>query len=181
MKLETPNSPPPTMPGRPLTRSRITLLIVFFLPFGGSAANPTVASSLEKPEFEPALRAALPTNAVPTTEILRALPSALWNSNRTAVALALRRPAATLVYVFLRKPDDTFQAVEVSAVESGNFGKLGRPRNEYTRFETLPVRWLPREDGHFQVMIETRAWRGRQRYRVSEPLVIRADGTPMWR
>ena len=113
--------------------------------------------------------------------VIRSSGSALWNTNRTAVAVAISRPAPSLVYVFIRQRNDTFLTVDVSGVESGNFGKLGRSRREYTRFETTPIKWLPRDDGYLQIVVRTRAWTGRQRYTVSEPLVIRADGSPVFR
>ena len=131
--------------------------------------------------FERTLAAALKKADVTDAEISQAAGKALWNTNKTAVALAVPRPKATRVLVFLRQPSGSFLTVDVSAVESGNFGKLGRSRSEYTRFETAPIRWLPRDDGFFQVVMRTRAWAGRQRYTVSEPLVIKADGTPVWR
>ncbi|MCC7373445.1 MAG: hypothetical protein IT581_02230 [Verrucomicrobiales bacterium] len=144
-------------------------------------AGPAASAAVDAAEFAPALRAAVQSAAVPETSVSRAIKSALWNADRTAVAVAINRPAATLVYVFIRQPDGTLKTVDVSGVESGNFGKLGRSRTEYTRFETMPVKWLPRDDGYLQVVIRTRAWAGRQRYTVSEPLVISVNGTPVWR
>ena len=49
------------------------------------------------------------------------------------------------------------------------------------RFETTPVAWLHRDDGLLGVSMRTRAWRSGQRYTVSEPLLIRPDGTVLWR
>lgn len=143
----------------------------------------TPASAANRPSFEPALRAAIGNAAVPEAAFTRAIKTALWNTNQSAVAItvAARHPTASLVYVLIRRPDGHYRPVDVSPVESGNFGKLGRDRTEYTRFETVPVKWLPRDDGCLQVVIRTRAWDGRKRYTVSEPLVIRADGTPVWR
>jgi hypothetical protein len=40
---------------------------------------------------------------------------------------------------------------------------------------------VQRDDGLFQVIMRTRAWKSGKRYTVSEPLVIRADGTPLYR
>ncbi len=131
--------------------------------------------------FEPTLATALKGADVTDAELHTTAGQTLWNKNKTAVALAVPRPKATCILVFLRQPGGSFLTVDVSAVESGNFGKLGRARSEYTRFETVPIRWLPRDDGFFQVVMRTRAWAGRQRYTVSEPLVIKADGTPVWR
>jgi hypothetical protein len=82
---------------------------------------------------------------------------------------------------YLRQQDGAFLEIDLSAVEGGNFGKLGLRPVEYDRFETSPIEWLPRQDGLFQVNIQTRAWRAGQRYTVSEPLVIHPDGTVIWR
>jgi len=73
-------------------------------------------------------------------------------------------------------------AVEASGVEGGNFGKLGiAGRSGYDRFETTPTQWLQREDGWFQDVMRTRAWKAGKRYTVSEKLLIKPDGTVLWR
>jgi len=120
---------------------------------------------------------------VATNLLARALESGLWNSNRTAVAVSIAQPhpKSSLVFVFLRQKDGTYLAVDARGVEGGNFGKLGRPRTDYERFETTPVEWVYREDGRFMVSMRTRAWRGGQRYTVSEPLLITTNGTVLWR
>ena len=121
-------------------------------------------------------------SGVSDTQLAGAVRSGLWNSNRTAVALSLPRPKASLILVFLRQSDGSFLGTDASGVEGGNFGKLGtHGREGYERFETTPVRWLPRDDGLFQVIMRTRAWKGGRRYTVSEPLVIRPDGTVLYR
>jgi hypothetical protein len=116
-----------------------------------------------------------------TDQMFRALQSGLWNSNRTALAVSVAQPKATVVLVFLRQTNGTYLASDASGVEGGNFGKLGRRRTDYERFETTPVEWLHREDGRFQVRMRTRAWRGGQRYTTSEDLLIEPDGTVLYR
>lgn len=118
---------------------------------------------------------------ISTDEITRTLKSGLWNPDKTAIAIALNGPKSSLIYVFLRQADGDYIAVDVSRVESANFGKLGTGRTLYEKFETVPTECLHRDDGLFQVVMRTRAWSAGQRYTVSEPLVIRADGTPLWR
>jgi len=118
---------------------------------------------------------------IAANQLVRALESGLWNSNRTAVAVSITQPKASVVLVFLQQGNGTYLAADASGVEGGNFGKLGRPRTEYERFETTPVEWLHRENGWFQVRLRTRAWRGGQRYTVSEPLLIKPDGTILYR
>ena len=112
------------------------------------------------------------------------LGKGLWNSNRTAVAISIPMPPskASLSFIFLYQPDGTFLACDASGVEGGNFGKLGTAgRESYDRYETTPVKWLHRDNGYFQVMMQTRAWKNGQRYTVAEPLVIRKDGFVVYR
>lgn len=121
-------------------------------------------------------------SSVPTNSIVAALRTGLWNSNRTAVAVSIPHPKASVILVFMRRPDGGFLAADASRVEDGNFGKLGWfGRAGYTRFESTPLRWLPRQDGLYQVVIQTRAWKARQRYTVSEPLIIKPDGAVLYR
>ena len=126
-----------------------------------------------------AARKALPKE-ISTNEVVRVLQAGLWNSNRTAVAVSVPSPKATVVFVFLRQTSGTWLAVDASGVEGGNFGKLGG-RSGYERFETKPVEWLGRDDGLFQVVMRTRAWKAGQRFTVSEALAIKPDGTVLWR
>ena len=107
--------------------------------------------------------------------------SALWNAERSAAASAAPGSSGTRVTAYLQQQDGTFLEIDLSAVEIGNFGKLGRRSTEYDHFETKPIEWLPRQDGLFQVTIQTQAWRAGQRYTVSEPLVFGPDGTVIWR
>ena len=145
------------------------------------AAIPELAGeSRLDPSLLAAAQKAMPREMA-TNHWIRALESGLWNSNRTAVAISIPQPRASVVFVFLRQKDGTYLAADASGVESGNFGKLGRPRTDYARFETTPVEWLHRDDGLFQVRMRTRAWRGGKRYTVSEPLVVKPDGTVLYR
>jgi len=116
-----------------------------------------------------------------TNEVVRVLQAGLWNSNRTACAVSFPKPEASVIFVFLRQTNGTYLAVDASGVEGGNFGKLGIGRPGHDRFETLPTQWLNREDGWFQVVMRTRAWKAGKRYTVSEPLLIKPDGTVLWR
>ena len=141
----------------------------------------TVSVATAEPSFDEALHAATRQSQISGSEVTRAAKLALWNVDKTAAAVVLKRPEASLVLVFLRKPNGEFATVDVSDVESGNFGKLGFRRSHYQRFETTPVEWRQRTDGLFQVVMQTRAWASGQRYTASEPLIIRPDGTPLWR
>jgi hypothetical protein len=106
---------------------------------------------------------------------------ALWNADRSAAVAATPGQSATRVTAYLRQQDGTFLIVDLSDVESGNFGKLGRSRSDYDRFETVPVEWIARQDGLLQVRVRTQAWRLGQRHTVWEAPVLRQDGTVVWR
>jgi hypothetical protein len=151
------------------------ILLVMFVAAGALAAESRVDDTLLA-----AARMALP-QYITTNEMVRVLQGGLWNSHRTAVAASFPRPKASVIFVFLQQTNGTYLAVDAGGVEGGNFGKLGRGREDYDRFETTPVQWLNREDGRFQVVMRTRAWRARQRYTVSEPLLINPSGTVFWR
>jgi hypothetical protein len=163
-----------------LTISRATISIFF-----------SVIASIHLFAGEPRLDDALLSAAqkampveIATRQLIRALDAGLWNSDRTAVAISVsqQHPKDSVVFVFLRRPDGTYLAADASRVEVGNFGKLGLlPRTDYERFETIPVEWLHRDDGLFQVRIRTRAWRAGERYTVYEPLIIQPDGTVLYR
>jgi hypothetical protein len=127
-----------------------------------------------------AARKALPQD-ISTNEVVRALGTGLWNSNRTAIAIGIPKPKASLVFVFLRQTGGKYLAVDCSGVEGGNFGRLGAGRAAYDRFETTPAEWLHRGDGMLQVVMRTRAWKSGKRYTVTEALVVTADGTPLYR
>ena len=107
--------------------------------------------------------------------------SALWNSDKSAAVAATPGASGTRLVAYLLQQDGTFLEVDLSALEGGNFGKLGQRPTEYDRFETKPIAWLPRQDGLLQVTIQTQAWCAGQRYTVSEPLIIRPDGSVIWR
>jgi hypothetical protein len=118
---------------------------------------------------------------IATNHLIKALDAGLWNSDRTAVALSVAHPKASVIFVFLRQPNGTYLAADASAVEGANFGFFGHLRTDYERFETKPVEWLHRDDGLFQVRMRTRAWRAGKRYTVSESLIIKPDGTVLYR
>jgi hypothetical protein len=128
-----------------------------------------------------AARKVLPAE-IAMNEMVKGLHEGLWNSNRTAVAVAFTRPKASLIYLFLHQTDGDYVVSDASSVEEGNLGKLGIARRSgYDRLETKPVQWVNRDDGLFQVIMRTRAWKGGHRYTVSEPLVIKPDGNILWR
>jgi hypothetical protein len=128
-------------------------------------------------------REAMP-GEIPTYELIKALRTGLWNSNRTAIVISVPQqyPKNSVILVLLRQPDGTYVAANASRVETDNLGKPGLlPQKAYERFETAPAEWLNRNDGLFQVRIRTRAWMSGQQYTVYEPLIIKPDGSVLWR
>jgi hypothetical protein len=127
------------------------------------------------------IQSALRAAGLSAAELVRASSAALSNRDGSAVAVSVPRQQRSLVLVLLRQASGEYYTVDVSAVEDGNFGKLGFPRSRYDRYETQPVEWRARDDGLFQVVMRTQAWQGRQRFTVSEPLLLQPSGTPLWR
>jgi hypothetical protein len=127
-----------------------------------------------------AARSAAPTD-VTDAQLTTALSNGLRHPDGAAVAIAIPRAEASLILVFIRRPDGGYLAADASQVETANFGVWGRKRHEYDRYETTPIRWHSRNDELLQVSIQTRAWRSGQRYTVVEPLRIRPDGTVLFR
>lgn len=151
----------------------LVLLVTSVVTFAQTRIDPSLLSAARK---------ALPVD-VSTNDVAKALDGGLWNSNRTALAVSISRvPKPSIIFVFLKQSSGHYLAGDVSSVEGGNFGVLGMSgRGAYDRFETTPVEWLHRDDGRFQVVMRTRAWKAGRRYTVSEKLLISADGTPLYR
>lgn len=137
----------------------------------------TTAIASDESQIHSALRVA----GLSAEELAGTSKTVLANRDRTAVAVAVHRQQRSLVLILLRQTGGEYRAVDVSPVEEGNFGKLGFPRSRYDRFETQPVEWIARKDGLFQVVIRTRAWQSGCRYTTAEALIVRPDGTPLWR
>jgi hypothetical protein len=106
---------------------------------------------------------------------------AVWNGDRSAAAAAFPSTTGTRVVAYLRRDGGVFAEVDLSSVERGNFGELGRKPDEYDRYETKPIALVSREDDLLQVSVKTRAWRGGKRYTVVEHVLLRADGVVLWR
>ncbi len=123
------------------------------------------------------------SGAVSTNDIAKALEKGCWNSNFTAIAISINKaPEPSLIFVFLKQANGQYLAVNVSAVEDGNLGRLGTPeRAAYEHVETILVGWAKRDDGNFEISMWTMAYKAGRRHRIPERLLIRADGTPLYR
>lgn len=83
------------------------------------------------------------------------------------------------IYAFVKNKSDKYVAVDISIVAQKNIGKLG-PNRKYTKVKTRAVEWKQCR-GAYSVLMETKAWVGNQRYRVTQVLIIDADGVVKWR
>ena len=150
------------------------LIAVFVLFMAGWLA---IAQPAVEVKLMASAQRALPQ--ISTNDIARAIGHGLWNSNRTAVAIAIPKPKASLLFVFLRQHHGDYLAVDVSGMEGANVGRLG-PDRHYDCVETAPLTWLHRSDGLFQIQMWTRAWSSGRRYTSSGTLAIKPDGTCLW-
>ena len=140
------------------------------------------AQSRLSTEIFPILRNEFPHLA--SNEIAGAVGAALWNSNRTAVALsltnALTNGTATRIFVLV----DTGSAISVvgADVQADHLHRLAFPQGSaYDRAETAPVRWIPWPTGEFLVIVRTRIWKGSEAiYSIEAPLVVDRKGR-LWR
>ena len=158
-----------------MNKRSVIVLVPLLALFSATQAQQDLSSSLLA-----VARSVAPVE-VEDSELAAAIESGLWNPDRSAIATVIPRSEASVILVYLRQSDGSFLATDASGVESGNFGFFGRPRSDYERFETEPIEWRQRDDGRFQVVMRTRAWRMGQRYTVAEPLLIDPDGTVLYR
>jgi hypothetical protein len=139
-------------------------------------ASGALAQSRSDAALVAAALKALP-RSLSTNEIGGALDAGVWNSNKTAVAICFTNSNTFTAFVFLKQASGRYVAVDVSTEGLGT-GFIGSaPRSAYERLELVPIRWLHRDDGMFQLLMRTRAWKAGQRYTVSKPLLFRQDGT----
>lgn len=113
--------------------------------------------------------------------VAEANASGIWTSDRTAAAVSIPMKNRTAVYVLLMNPSGEFTTADVSRIEDGVFRKLGlAQRSDYERYETRPIELSTLDDGNLLLKVRLRAWRNGQRYTVSGPVIVRADGSVLW-
>ena len=118
---------------------------------------------------------------VSAPEIKKGITNAFWGPDNSVLAVTFSKEEGTLCLVVFHDKNSQLKVVDVSPVESGNFGKLGFRRSHYQKYTTFPKKWIAREDDLIQISFVTQAWLNGQRYTVSEPLIIQRDGTPLFR
>lgn len=169
-----------TLRGRLALVHLALLLLVVTLATPHGANGPTSAPPEVSAPLRSAVRKHLPETAG-DAKVERALRAGIWNRDKTALAIHLPVPRGTALLVFILQATGEWVPVDVSPVERANLGKLGVPGTAFDSVVTVPLRWLDRSDGLLQVEVRTRAWKSGQRFTVSEPLLIRPDGTVLWR
>lgn len=124
---------------------------------------------------------------IPKESIEAGVKGALWKEDKHAVALCFKNGTRTLCLVIIETADNEHKVVDVTRVEGMNLAKMGW-NEKYTKVVTFPEKWRGADDNWWstenalcQIRFTTRAWKGKQRYTTSEPLVIRKDLTPWWR
>ena len=106
--------------------------------------------------------------------------SGIWSSERNAYAIVFKKPNGSLCLVLL-KQGDGYKVIDVSSVETGNFGKLGYNRAYYDNYETVPTKWYKSKNDNYQIEFTSHAWKNGNRFTIREPLIIKNNGTPIYR
>jgi hypothetical protein len=161
--------------------SRIGFCLKHLL-FAVPLLTPITSYAQTQAELRDAIRNALP-GEVTTGEMDSAIKAGVWDSNRRAVAISIIRASRpTILLVILKLASGRYKAIDISETEGANLGVLGIARwDAYDRVETTPVKWLPRNDGYFQVVVRTKASKNGKQYSMEDSRVITSDGTPIYR
>ena len=105
----------------------------------------------------------------------------LWNTEKTLAVDTQKQGKQTKIIIYMQLGQIS-RAIDISQVEGMNLGKLGLYRSHYyDRIETTPIAWINRDDGKFQVDIQTRVWKNGKRQTVKEYVVFDKDGIVYWR
>ncbi|NHB57067.1 hypothetical protein G9F32_03335 [Acinetobacter sp. 194] len=106
---------------------------------------------------------------------------AFWNADRTLAVASEKKGKRTNLMLYIHRLSH-LREIDISQVEGMNLGKLGLGRREYyDRIETTPIAWVQRNDGKFQVDIQTQVWKNGKRQTVKEYVVFDANGMVYWR
>jgi hypothetical protein len=119
------------------------------------------------------------TEGVKIEDINSGIKEALWNKDKSAVAIAFYRPKGSLCVVYIRTSEGEFKELEIKRAESDAFGRLGFKISHYDRFVTKPYKWADREDV-YHIHYITRTWKDGQRYTSSGQVVITHEGKPIY-
>ena len=92
----------------------------------------------------------------------------IWNSDRSAHASCINEKIP-VCQVIVNK-----SKIDVSQVTRSNLGKLGIVKSgEYEKVITKPEKWIKNTTDIQMITFVTSAWRGDQRYTVSETVLIK--------
>ena len=111
-------------------------------------------------------------------EINDLLSKGVWNKDKTAIVIIDISKTSTLIYVFLKQDNGSFSTFNISFLEKLNFGKLGRKRGYYDKFELQPIIHEKTKGFPLAVGIRTQAWKDGQRYTVvGKTVSLEKDGS----
>ncbi len=79
----------------------------------------------------------------------------VWSDDGKMCVVTLSGPKLTFVLGFVRISENEFRSVDLSQVEDGNLGKLGRNRNHLLKVETMVLHWIKRDDLPYQALTQT--------------------------
>lgn len=116
---------------------------------------------------------------IPRGTLKKSVARGIWNIPNSAFAFCVKQNVSTCLVLIKKKSG--YKVIDVTPVEAGNFGKLGRPASYYEKYETVATKWFERRDELYQIKFSTYAWYDNQRYTVSEPLIISKKGEPFYR
>ncbi len=113
---------------------------------------------------------------------LNSISELFWNHDGRAVAVTATNSKKSFIVVYLRQADGTYKAIDLSRVEDGNLGKLGKRRSDFVSVSSDVIRWIKRADDLYQIVIETRGRESSGKVvRAEERQIISVDGVPLWR
>lgn len=104
-------------------------------------------------------------------ETKRLVDYGLWSSCYNAIVVY---PDKQSLYAFVKNKSDKYIASNLSFIEKRNINRIGGNRT-YEKTETKVIRWESCDNDYLAV-IETKAWSGGQRYRITDTILIDKDG-----
>ena len=96
-------------------------------------------------------------------------------------AKLIEKEALVEIVVEVQLPDQTTKKLDVTKIENGLFGKLGRAgKSSYENHSLSLLRWSEGAKDIDILFVQLQAWKDGQRYTVSGPIAITDDGKIIW-
>jgi hypothetical protein len=106
----------------------------------------------------------------------------VWSDDGKMCVVTLSGSKRTFVLGFVRISENEFRSVDLSQVEDGNLGKLGRNRSDLHKVETTVQHWIKRDDLLYQVLIQTvTVGTSGKSETAQEKQLLDSNGNPIWR